>query len=195
MAATSAGLMTAMAVVSAVAATTSAVVQGVQNYEGNEFAEAEAKINEAQAKQSQKQAFQESSLNSTQVYRAGRHDLATGMNLMSAMGLIGTSSESAYRAGAFNLAEDLSAMKYRYGSEAAKYGTQAKMYKQNADMYAHNKHMGVLASSINTVGVAASSAYNTMDALGYKLPAKSSTTPKAPQTNKKSYGKGGLYYG
>lgn len=194
MAATSAGLMTVMAVTSAVAATTGAVIQGVQNYQASEYAEAESKINAAQAKESQKQAYQESSLNSTQAYRAGRHDLASGANLMSAMGMIGTSAESAYRAGAFNLAEDLSAMKYRYSAEAAKYGTQAKTYEKNAETYAHNKRLGVLASSINTIGTAASGAYNVMDSLGYKLPKRAASTPKAPQTNRKSYGKGGLYY-
>ena len=147
--------MTVAAITAAVASTAGAVVQGVQNYQQGKFAEAEANINREQALQSQKQAYQESSLNRTQAYRAGRHDLARGANLMAAMGNIGTSAESAYREGAFNLAEDLSAMKYRYDAEAAKYGTQANMYAQHAGMARRNRRLGLLASSLNVTGAAA----------------------------------------
>lgn len=147
--------MTVAAITAAVASTAGAVVQGVQNYQQGKFEEAEANINRAQALQSQKQAYQEESLNRTQQYRAGRHDLATGANLMAAAGNIGTSAETAYNEGAFNLAEDLSAMKYRYDAEAAKYGTQANMYKQHAKMASHNRRLGLLSSSLNVTGTAA----------------------------------------
>lgn len=148
-------VMSIAAVTAAVASTAGAVVQGVQNYDANSFAEREAQINREQALQNQKQAYQESSLNRTQAYRAGRHDLARGANSMAAMGNIGTSAESAYREGAFNLAEDLSAMKYRYDAEAAKYGTQANMYGQHAEMARRNRRLGLLASSLNVTGAAA----------------------------------------
>ena len=147
--------MTVAAITAAVASTAGAVVEGVQNYKQNEFAEAEANINRAQALQSKKQAYQEESLNSTQQYRAGRHDLAAGANMMAGMGMFGTSAETAYREGAFNLAEDLSALKYKYDAEASKYGTQANMYKQHADMAAYNRRLGVLASSLKVTGTAA----------------------------------------
>lgn len=159
--------MTIAAITSVVATAAGSIVEGIQNYEENDFAKREAEINAAQARQSQKQAYIESSLNSTQRYRAGRHDLATGANLMSAMGNIGTSAESAYLEGAFNLAEDLSAIKYKYGAEAAKYGTQANMYKQHAKMYEHNKNMGILASSIKGVGKTALATLSAGKALGW----------------------------
>lgn len=147
--------MTVAAITAAVASTAGAVVQGVQNYQQGKFEEAEANINRAQALQSKKQAYQEESLNRTQQYRAGRHDLATGANTMAGMGMFGTSAETAYNEGAFNLAEDLSAMKYRYDAEAAKYGTQANMYGQHARMARHNRRLGLLASSLNVTGTAA----------------------------------------
>lgn len=176
-AATASTVMAYAAIAAAVASTAAATVQGVQNYQQGKFAEAEAKINKAQAEQSQKQAFQEESLNTTQQYRAGRHDLATGANLMAAHGNLGTSAESAFLGGAFNLAEDLSAMKYRYDAEAANYGTQANMYGQHSKMAKHNRRMGVLASSINVAGTAAQGTYNTMSAMGYR-PSTKTKTPK-----------------
>ena len=147
--------MTVAAITAAVASTAGAVVEGVQNYQKNEFEMKEAKINRELALQSKKQAFQEESLNSTQQYRAGRHDLAAGANMMAGMGMFGTSAETAYREGAFNLAEDLSAMKYKYDAEAAKHGTQANMYHENAKVAKYNRNMGILASSLNVTGTAA----------------------------------------
>lgn len=160
-------VMTVSAIVAAVAATGTAVVEGVQNYQANKYAKAEAEINEAQAEQARKQAYQEESLNATQHSRAGRHDLARGANLMAAAGNIGTSAQSAYFGGAFNLAEDLSALKYKYDAEAAKYGTQAKMYGQHAKMADYNKRMGLLASSLKTTGTASKGVYNVMGSMGY----------------------------
>ena len=173
--------MTIAAATAAIASTAGSVMQGIQNYQEGKFNEAEANINREQALQSQKQAYQEESLNRTQRYRAGRHDLATGANTMAGMGMFGTSAESAYREGAFNLAEDLSALKYKYDAEAAKYGTQAKMYGQHARMARHNRHMGVLASSINTVGTAAKGLYMFGDTMGWNTPA----TGKAAKTGSK----------
>lgn len=195
MAATSAGLMSVMAITSAVASTAGAIVNGVQNYQANQYAEAEAKINRAQVLESRKRTYIEESLNSTQRYRAGRHDLATGANMMAAMGNIGTSAESAYREGAFNLAEDLSALKYKYDVEAANYGTQANMYDQHAKMAAYNRRMGLLASSINVASTAASGAYNYMDMKGYRLPVKTETRKMSTRGTPKTYGvsSGGLY--
>lgn len=166
------------AVTAAVAATGSAVVEGVQNYKANKFAEAEANINRAQSLQARKQAYQEESLNTTQQYRAGRQDLARGANLMAAAGNYGTSAQSAYFGGAFNLAEDLSALKYKYDAEAAKYGTQANMYGQHAKMANYNKRMGLLASSLKTTGTAARGLYSSMSSMGYGT----STTSGAGKT-------------
>lgn len=177
------------AATAAIASTAGSIAQGVQNYQEGKFNEAEANINREQALQSQKQAYQEESLNRTQRYRAGRHDLATGANTLAGMGFIGTSAESAYREGAFNLAEDLSALKYKYDAEAAKYGTQAKMYGQHARMARHNRRMGVLASSINTVGTAAKGVASFGMAAGWGAPTTS--TPKTTYSG--AIDKSGMY--
>ena len=58
----------------AVAATGSAVVEGVQNYKANKFAEAEANINRAQSLQARKQAYQEG----PQPCRGSKHTGSTG---------------------------------------------------------------------------------------------------------------------
>lgn len=150
------------AVISAVAAVAGAVTQGVSNYQQGKVVEAQNKINAAQELEAQKQAFQEESLNSTQHYRAVRHEMASGQNLMSGAGNIGTSAESALRGGYFNLSEDLSALRYRYGAEAAGHKTAALNYTYNAGVAKKNRRIGVLASGINTVS-AASEGY-----LGYK---------------------------
>lgn len=143
------------AIAAAVASTAAATVQGVSNYQQGKVAEAQNKINAAQELEAQKQAFQEESLNSTQHYRAVRHEIASGQNLMSSMGNIGTSAESALRGGYFNLAEDISALRYRYGAEAAGHKTAALNYKYNAGIAKKNRKMGVLASGINVASSAA----------------------------------------
>lgn len=198
MAATSAGLMSVMAITSAVAGTAGAIVNGIQNYSANQYAEAEAKINAQQARENQRRTYQEESLNATQKYRAARHDLATGANLMASMGNIGTSAESAYREGAFNLAEDLSALKWKYDVQAANYGTQANMYGQQAKMARENRRRGLLASALNVATTAAGGAYNYMDMMGYRLPVKTGGKPIVARAGTKpavkSYAKGGLYY-
>lgn len=165
-AATASTIAAISAITAAAAATTGAVVQGVSNYQQGKAIEAQNKINQAQAEEAQKQAFQEESLNSTQHYRAVRHEIAAGQNLMSGMGNIGTSAESALRGGYFNMAEDLSALRYKYGAEAAGHGTAALNYKYNASMAKKNRKMGVLASSINTTSAAAGGLYNIYDS-GY----------------------------
>lgn len=172
MAATTA--MTIAAVTAAVASTAGAVVQGVSNYQQGKFAEAEANINREQSLQSQKQAYQEESLNSTQRYRAARQEIASGLNSMLAGGNIGTSTESALRGAYFNLSEDLSAMKYKYDAEAAKYGTQANMYGQHASMARRNRRIGLLATGLNVTATAARGVYGVANAMGSgtSLPSK-----------------------
>lgn len=162
------------AVVAAVAGTASAVVSGVSNYQAGKVQEAQNKFNEQQERQAQKQAYQEESLNSTQHYRAVRHEIAAGLNVMTGQGNLGTSAESALRGAHFNLAEDLSALRYRYGAEAAGHATAALNYKYNAAVAKRNRRVGVLASSINTVGAAAKGVSN-IYAGGYF---GSKTTPK-----------------
>lgn len=182
MAVTSATLATVMEVAAytaVAAAAAGAIVEGVQADQQGKFAAAEAQINRAQALQSQKQAYQEESLNTTQRYRAGRHDLATGANMMSAMGNIGTSAQTSLFEGAFNLSEDLSALKYKYDAEAAKYGTQAKMYKQHAKMAEYNRKMGILAASIKGVGSVAAATLMAGNTLGWGAGA-SSTLAEEP---------------
>jgi cellobiose-specific phosphotransferase system component IIA len=172
-----------IAAITAVAATAAgAVVEGIQVNQQGKFAEAEAKINRAQALQSQKQAYQEESLNVTQRYRAGRHDLATGANMMSASGNIGTSAQSALYEGAFNLSEDLSALKYKYDAEAAKYGTQANMYKQHAKMADYNRRMGILASSIKGVGNTSMAVLAAGKTMGWGAGAGGASTPRTTYT-------------
>ena len=152
------------AIAAAVAATASATVQGVSNYQQGKVAEAQNKINAAQELEAQKQAFQEESLNSTQHYRAIRHEIAAGQNIMSGGGNIGTSAESALRGGYFNLSEDLSALRYKYGAEAAGHKTSALNYKYNAKQEKKNRKVGVLASGINVTGAAAKGVSGTYDA-------------------------------
>lgn len=156
------------AVVAAVAATAGSVVAGVSNYQAGKVQEAQNKFNEQQELQAQKQAFQEESLNSSQHYRAVRHEIAAGQNMMAGLGNLGTSAESALRGAHFNLSEDLSALRYRYGAEAAGHATAALNYKYNAKVAKRNRRVGVLASSINTVGTAAKGVSNIYGA-GYKI--------------------------
>lgn len=162
--ATASSIAAYAAMAAAVAATASATVQGVSNYQQGKVAEAEANINREQSLQSQKQAYQEESLNSTQHYRAVRHEIASGLNAMLAGGNIGTSAESATRNAYFNLSEDLSALRYKYGAEAANYGTQANMYGQHAKTAKNNRRMGVLASGINIAGTVAKGSYGVYEA-------------------------------
>lgn len=146
---------TTAAAIAAIAAVAGSTVQGISNYQAGKVEEAQHKINAAQELQAQKQAFQEESLNSTQRYRAARHEIAAGQNLMAGAGNIGTSAESALRGGYFNLSEDLSALKYKYDAEAAGHKTAALNYQYNAKVAKRNRKMGVLASGINTVGAGA----------------------------------------
>lgn len=143
------------AVISAVAAVAGATIQGVSNYQQGKVEEAQQKINAAQELEAQKRAFQEESLNSSQHYRMTRHDIAAGQNMMSSGGIAGTSAESALRGGYFNLSEDISALRYKYGAEAANHKTAALNYKYNAGVAKSNRRVGVLASGINTVGAGA----------------------------------------
>lgn len=162
--ATASSIAAYAAIAAAVAGTAAATVQGVSNYEQGKFAEAEANINREQSLQSQKQAYQEESLNSTQRYRAARQEIASGLNSMLAGGNIGTSTESALRGAYFNLSEDVSALKYKYGAEAAKYGTQANMYGQHASMARRNRRIGVLGSALNVTATAARGVTNVYSA-------------------------------
>ena len=143
------------AVISAIASVAGATVAGVSNYRAGKVEEFENRVNEAQELEAQKQAFQEESLNSSQHYRSVRHEMAEGQNLMAGMGNIGTSAESASRGGYFNLAEDISALRYKYGSKAASHKTAALNYKYNANVAKNNRRVGVLASGINVVGAGA----------------------------------------
>lgn len=143
------------AVTSAIAAVAAATMTGISNYQQGKAFEAESKINMAQELEAQKQSQQEKALNSTQHYRAARHEIAAGLNLLGAAGNIGTSAESALRGSYFNLSEDLSALKYKYDAEAAAHGTAALNYKYNAKMAKKNRRMGVLASSLNITSAGA----------------------------------------
>lgn len=166
--ATAATVSTIAAITAAAAATTGAIVAGVSNYQAGKVQEAQNEFNYQQELQAQKQAFQEESLNSSQHYRAVRHEIAAGQNMMAGLGNLGTSAESALRGAHFNLSEDLSALRYRYGAEAAGHETAALNYKYNAKVARTNRRMGVLASSINTVGTAAKGVSNIYGA-GYKI--------------------------
>lgn len=149
-------MATTAAVISAIASVAAVTVQGVSNYQQGKVAEAQEKINAAQELEAEKQAYQEESLNSTQRYRAARHEIASGQNLMAGSGNVGASAESALRGGYFNLSEDLSALRYRYGAEAAGHKTAALNYTYNARATKKNRKMGVLASGINVTNAAAS---------------------------------------
>lgn len=144
------------AIASAVAGVAAATVSGVSNYQAGKVQEAQNKFNKAQELEAREQAFQEESLNSTQHYRAVRHEIAAGQNMMIGLGNVGTSAESALRGGYFNLSEDLSALRYKYGAEAAGHLNAANNYEFNAKVAKRNRKVGVLASGINVVGKAAS---------------------------------------
>lgn len=146
---------TIAAITAAVASTAGAVMQGVSNYQQGKVAEAQSKINAAQDLQAEKQAFQEESLNASQHYRMTRHEIASGLNMMLAGGNVGASAEAALRGGYFNLSEDLSALRYKYGAEAAGHKTSALNNYYNARVQKKNRRIGVLASGINVTGAAA----------------------------------------
>lgn len=152
------------AVTSAVVSTAGAVVQGVSNYQQGKAVEAQSKINAAQEFEAEKQAHQEEALNATQRYRAARHEMAAGENLMSGGGNIGSSAEAALRGGYFNLSEDLSALRYRYDAEAAGHRTAGLNNQWNARVAKRSRKAGVLASGLNTTAAAASGVTNTYKA-------------------------------
>ena len=158
MAATTVALVSAA--VAAIAGTATAVVEGVQAHQAGKVQEAQNNYNAAQEREAQKQAFQEESLNSTQHYRAVRHEIAAGQNMMTGFGNVGTSQEAALRGAYFNMSEDLSAIRYRYGAEAAKHENAALNYKYNAAVAKKNRRIGVLGSAIKTVGTAAKGVSN-----------------------------------
>lgn len=143
------------AYVAAATAVAGAVTSGVSSYKQAKTQEAQAKYNRDVEYEAEKQAHQEESLNSTQQYRRVRHEIAAGLNAMAGQGNIGTSVESALYGGYFNLAEDLSALRYRYGAEAQGHANAARNYGYNAKVAGLNKKIGVLSSSIKTVGAGA----------------------------------------
>lgn len=146
------------AIASAVAGVAAATVSGVSNYQAGKVQEAQNKFNKAQELEAREQAFQEESLNSTQHYRAVRHEIAAGQNLMVGLGNVGTSAESALRGGYFNLSEDLSALRYKYDAEAVGHLNAANNYGFNAKVAKKNRRVGVLASGINVGSAAAKGA-------------------------------------
>lgn len=165
MAATSASVVAAYAAIAAaVAGVASATVSGVSNYQAGKVQEAQARFNRAQELEAEKQAHQEEALNATQHYRAVRHEMAAGQNMMIGLGNVGTSAESALRGGYFNLSEDLSALRYKYDREAVNHLNAANNYNYNKKIAIHNRRSGVLASSINVVSAAASGTYKGADA-------------------------------
>lgn len=185
--ATASSIAAYAAIAAAVAGTAAATVQGVSNYQQGKAAEAQSKINAAQDLQAEKQAFQEESLNSSQHYRMVRHEIAAGQNIMSASGNIGTSAESALHGAYFNLSEDISALRYKYGAEAAGHKTSALNNYYNAKIQKRNRRVGLLASGINVTGAAAKGVmgiYN-VGALTSKVPGN---TYKGAVTNDGMYG-------
>lgn len=152
------------AIASAVAGVAAATVSGVSNYQAGKVQEAQNKFNKAQELEAREQAFQEESLNSTQHYRAVRHEIAAGQNMMVGLGNVGTSAESALRGGYFNLSEDLSALRYKYDREAVGHLNAANNYNYNKKIAIHNRRSGVLASSINVASAAAKGVSGMSDA-------------------------------
>lgn len=178
---------TTVATISAIAATAAAVTQGVSNYQQGKVVEVQNRINEAQSLQAEKQAYQEASLNSTQHYRMARHEIASGLNAMLAGGNVGSSAEAALRDSYFNLSEDLSALRYKYGAEAAGHRTNALNYRYNADVAKKNRRIGLLASGINTTSAASKGLMGMYEvgALTSKVPG---STYKGAVTNDGMYG-------
>lgn len=173
MAGISAGAVAAYAAIAAaVAGAATAVVEGVQADQAGKIQEAQNNYNAAQEREAQKQAYQEESLNSSQHYRAVRHEIATGQNMMAGFGNVGTSQEAALRDAYFNMSEDLSALRYRYGAEAAQHENAALNYKYNAAVAKKNRKIGILGSAIKTFGAAAKGVSNVYSG-GYL-----SSTPK-----------------
>jgi len=146
---------TIAAYVSAAMAVAGAATAGVSAYQQAKTQEQEYKYNKEVEENSEKQAHQEESLNATQHYRKVRHEIAVGQNLMAGYGNIGTTAEAALRGAYFNLSEDLSALRYRYGAEAQGHANAAKNYKYNAKVTNLNKRVGVLSSSIKVASAAA----------------------------------------
>lgn len=152
------------AMAAAIAGTASAVVTGVQAHQAGKVQEAQARFNRDQELEAEKQAHQEESLNATQHYRAVRHEMAAGQNMMIGLGNVGTSAESALRGGYFNLSEDLSALRYKYDREAVSHLNAANNYNYNKKIAIHNRRSGVLASSINVASAAAKGVSGMSDA-------------------------------
>lgn len=152
------------AIAAAVAGVASATVSGVSSYKAGKVQEAQARFNRDQELEAEKQAHQEESLNATQHYRAVRHEMAAGQNLMIGLGNVGTSAESALRGGYFNLSEDLSALRYKYDREAVGHLNAANNYNYNKKIAIHNRRSGVLASSIKVASSIASGVTGVADA-------------------------------
>lgn len=123
----------------------SAIVDSVASMEkansmaSNYKADADAhRFNAQQERWAAEQAYQEGSLNASMTRLQGRENIAAGTAAMSAMGNVGTSAQAAIREGAFNLDKDLSAIRYKYYSEATQHKNQAAMYEYNAKVAEKN---------------------------------------------------------
>lgn len=105
----------------------------------NYNADADAyRFNAQQERLAAEQAYQEGSLNASMTRLQGRENIAAGTAAMSAMGNVGTSAQAAIREGAFNLDKDLSAIRYKYYSEATQHKNLAAMYEYNAKVAEKN---------------------------------------------------------
>ena len=141
----------------------SAIVDSVASMEkansmaSNYNADADAyRFNAQQERWAAEQAYQEGSLNASMTRLQGRENIAAGTAAMSAMGNVGTSAQAAIREGAFNLDKDLSAIRYKYYSEATQHKNLAAMYEYNAKVAEKNakdaKISGFLGGVSSLVG-------------------------------------------
>ena len=121
------------------------------------------RINAQQERYAAEMAYTEGSLNASMARLQGRENIAAGTAAMSAMGNVGTSTQSAIREGAFNLDKDLAAIRYKYYNEAIQHKNQAKVYEYNAKIAEKNAKDAKISGFLDMLSAVGGNAIKAFD--------------------------------
>lgn len=126
----------------------SSIMQGMTNAQNEDASAKEAGYNSVQERNAAKQSFAEGAMAVNSQAEKGKEAIATGSNIMSSNGNIGSSAQSQLLKSAFNLDKDLSAINYKYAGEAINHKNQAKLYDYSAKVSRKNRLSAALGSFI-----------------------------------------------
>lgn len=146
------------AIISTAANTVGGIIGTMNQMQQNDSLRKEALYNADRLEEDAQRLYVERALAIEQQLDKGRKDIATGKNIMSANGNIGTSAQAQIIGSAKNLEDDLSAISYAYSNEAIKKKNEAKLQRYNADVYKRNRTNALIGGLLNTTAGIASSA-------------------------------------